>query len=278
MEGHLPQHLHQFLDFVLPRERRYLGAILLVSLLGHLFCFVLFKVRVEPPMRPPRPPMQVTLASMPPVVSEIQEASVSLLDIRNPSVFAVPPLLPGEEKRMMGVPEIYAPPLDLMAGSKMPAGMGLSASLDAVEARAIRSIEALKPSAMPIAIETPPPLSGSSFLLTGPVSERRVVRKPDLPKPETKSIDLGCTVIQILVNQNGLVEFADIEESCRDSSIDQMGMNAARALVFTPTVKTEASLQQGRLTIYWDFVEKSAPLEISAPPPAPAVPPSGAKP
>lgn len=273
----MEEHLHQFLDFVLPRERRYLGAVLLLSLLGHLFCFVLFKVRVEPPIRPPRPPLQVTLASVPPVVTEIHEAAVSLLEIRNPSVFAVPPVLPGEEKRMMGTPEVYAPPLDLMAGSKMPAGMGLSASLDAVEARAIRSMEALKASPMPIAIETPPPLSGSSFLLTGPASERRIIRKPDLPKPATKAIDLGCTVLQILVNQDGLVEFADIEESCRDSSIDQMGMNAARALVFAPTAKDEASLQQGRLTIYWDFVEKSAPLEISAPP-APAVPPSGAKP
>jgi len=264
-EGHLPHQLHQFLDFVLPREKRYLWAIIVVSLLGHMLCFFIFQVKIAPPMRPPRPPLQVTLAAVPPSVSEVPEAALTFLDIRNPSVFGVPPVLPGEEIKMMGRPDIYAPPLDLLAGSKIVAGMGLAAGLDAVEARAIRSISNQKPVAMPISIETPPPLSGSSFILSGSLAGRAIQRKPELPKPETKTIQ-GCTEIRLSVNARGMVEFADVENSCGDPAIDQTALNAARTLIFAASDAADAPLEQGKMTVYWDFVEKTEPLSISVPP------------
>jgi|GEM_PF-6047797 len=270
MEG----HLHHFLDFVLPPEKRYLGAILLVSLFGHLLCFFIFRIEAIPANRPLRAPLQVTLASIAPTIDQNKEGSVSFLDVRSPSIFAIPSVLPGDEKRMMGLPRIYAPPLDLLADSKLAASMGLSASLEAVESRASRAVAGARTAPMPISIETPPPLSGSSFLVSGPVSERSIIRKPDLPRPESKNI-LGCTGIQIQVNQRGLVEFAEVDESCSDSSIDQLGVKVARALIFSRSFKDNPALQQGKVTIYWDFVEKSSPLEINSPPVAPVAPSSG---
>lgn len=245
-----PSDLPAFLETVLPPERRYLGLIIFISLVAHVAMFFVIKVPILPGLRQAKAPLSVVLWTSEASRGTLGFAEESLMSVRDPRLSILPPetidRMFARRLPTLQVPEEEQP-------GEAPVTEWLPSHLASYAERVPVVGGSWQPGPMAVDVESPPPLSGTTFTVDGPLGNRPVLRRPVLGRPQVDS-PLGVTVIGVQVNPEGLVEALWVETSSGDFQVDRAGLGAVRAMSFRQADGKER--QAGRVTIYWDYTEK----------------------
>ncbi|GAB4239420.1 MAG: hypothetical protein OHK005_00870 [Candidatus Methylacidiphilales bacterium] len=242
--------IESLLEIVLPEERRYFGLILLVAALGHLAAFFVFKVPPLPQLRQPKGPMQVVLwGEDVGGSSRLDPSALRVMEVRDPRVAVLPPEEPVR---------VFAQRLPVLRGLDEPMVAGEMDSWLAMDLPSYR--ERIKvvgarwePLPMPVVVESPPALRGSSWQVSGALADRKVVHRPVLGRPEADTA-LGVTVIRLQVGKEGLVLVAHVTESSGSFEVDRQGLAAVRRMAFEPVAAPD--VEAGQITLFWDYAER----------------------
>ncbi|MDX6766682.1 MAG: TonB family protein [Candidatus Methylacidiphilales bacterium] len=253
---------HEIWEQIMPPQRRWLGLIIFASLLVHMAGFLVFRIDPVKTRAYADRPRQFKFID-PRLQSEgaMGDNWTQWLDWRDPTSIALPwtplqePSMAEVELPAVGTENAMAPP---------PKPFALPRDLPAtLSQQADRLITGTPPNPMPIRVESPPPLSGTTFRTEGKLAERKLLSRPGLPQPRT-DLSLKITVLGIGVDRSGAVISAVVEESCGDGTVDQSAVQAVQGWMFNPR-SGGAESDWGRVSIFWDLNEKLAPATPKQP-------------
>jgi len=242
--------IHDLWERVFPAEKRWLGVVIVSSLGVHVLVMLLFDVRWPSASRFPVRAEQATLILSGGSWSGVGAESLEpWLRWRDPSVIAMP------RSPLPDVPlmEELQPVADRWSLPDEVAGFDPLVDTDGRDTLNEEVAEALLPDrASPefVPVVAPPPLSGTRVQWHGALGEREVVKRTELPRPETTE-SLKVTVVMVGVRPDGGVDSVFVEESSMDSSVDADGVRALRQWRFAPV--DETGITYGQATIYWDL-------------------------
>jgi TonB family protein len=245
--------VYELWEKVFPYEKRWLGLILFVSLLGHLAAFFIFQIQPVDARTPLERPHRLTWISASSVQGgEMVSDPFAWIRWRDPSAIALP---------QSNVPD--PPPLEEEGWSRSRRALPPLAPFNPLETNqpgrefllgsVLESIRHPEVEEMPLAMEAPPKLSGTVVVLRRTLENRNVIRKVELPRPETRE-SLRSTIYFLEVMPSGLVLNVRIDQSCGNTEIDQLGLEKLRQWRFAPEPGMEDSVW-GRVDVFWDYRE-----------------------
>jgi TonB family protein len=258
--------LHQLWDFLMPYERRWLGLMILISVLLHTVPFFFLRINPSVPHLITRTQPTLTVLSFEPA-EPIQQEWTAWAELFDPRKIALPDL--SEQKSEFKMKELVAPQFEdvwnfQQNGPAFLSPRTLSLRIvdwpESLESRASENLNFFSPQPMPLPVETPPRISGTEVNLTEPLSKRDILKKEPLPQPRT-TLALRSTIIRIAVNEEGVVMYALVDESCGDSTIDLLAVQTLRNWRFVANPK-QTTLEWAKATILWDPLP---PLNQAAP-------------
>lgn len=248
--------VESLLEMVLPEERRYLGLILVVAGLAHVGAFFVFKTPVLPWLRQPKAPQQVVWwGSGEEGRLGLDGGAQQVLALRDPRVAVLPPE-PTVRAFALRLPVLRGLE-EVSPGGERKEGWLVSDLPPYAERVHVVGVP-WEPLPMPVEVESPPALRGSIWRLEGALAERKMVRRPQVGRPEVDA-PLGVTVVRVEVGPEGLVTGAYVGESSGSFEVDRAGLAAARAMSFAPLPGRET--MRGTVTFFWDYAEKGTFLE-----------------
>lgn len=251
--------LHQLFDFLIPEERRPLGLLILLSLVIHVGAFFVFK-------SPPYYPKAIKAAAPKATLLQLSSAGANgrvsaWVDLFDPSVIA----LPSKEPHTSTVEELSphfndAWPILESPVPLIPTHTELPILPDSLPPLAERASESIQPSTaqpMSVAIETPPVLRGTDLQFSNGLAKREVSHRETLPQVKSTLTLLRPTALRVAVDAQGVVAYAMIDESCGDSTVDLLAVQALKNWRFAET-ESQKALQWGRATVFWDIQPPSS--------------------
>jgi TonB family protein len=240
----------------LSAERRWLGAILAVSLTLHLLFFFVIDLKLGRTRSLPARPSTVTFADFSGTGELASEGGEGgWLRWRDPAHLALPPdALPEPEivrKALAGrFPERRTAASDQPVPFPPSASpVTLNASIPPLDKQATAAAQRSIPEPSRRDITNPPGLGGSRYLLDGALAKRGLENIPELPQPEASSLPKP-TVLQAGIDAKGHVVFASIDESSGNAELDQSALRLVYRWKFKPA--PSAALENGRIRIHWD--------------------------
>jgi len=245
--------IYELWERVFPYEKRWLGLILFISLLGHVAAFFFFQIQPLDVRTPLERPHRLTWISPGSLEGGTMVSDpFAWIRWRDPSAIALP---------QSSVPD--PPPLDELAWSEsrpeLPALNPFNplesegGAEDPLQGLVLDSMLRPRVKEMPLPMEAPPKLSGSVVVLRQHLDQRGVIEKVELPRPETRQ-SLRSSVYFLEVLSSGVVMNVRIDQSCGDASVDRMGMEVLREWRFEPAGLPGSSIW-GRVDVFWDFRE-----------------------
>ncbi len=254
--------LHEIGELLLPPQRRWLGLFIVGSLLLHLAGFFVFRLDPLSTRAYVSRPRQVTLMDPRLELGAGRGGDwTQWLDWRDTSAIALPwsPLVEPDVPEMTPIPGAGIPlPDSPKASHVLP--RELSGTL-AENAEKLIGNTVRQP--MPLRVESPPPMSGTTYRLEGKISGRKVIGQPVLPQPRT-DLSLKITILGLGIDRRGEVISALVEETSGDPSVDQLAVQSVQSWLFAPRTGG-AEADWGRMVVFWDLNEKLAPEPTPTP-------------
>lgn len=251
--------IHELWDSLMPFERRWMGMFIALSLFIHVAVFFLFKTP-NVPLRISIPAQQeVTLLALPETTASQQAATwITLFD---PRVIALPqPNAIASQTNFLKTQleklwEDYIPRPKLLASSSTSASaVPSSVSQEASASLQIPFINLPKGAD----VEIPPPLRGSVVQINGPLAERQVLKKNQLPQP-TATQGLKATTLHIGVTSEGVVLFTFLDESCGDPATDLLSLQYLKQWSFVPQTPSSEAITCSQVLVFWDPLPAKSP-------------------
>lgn len=245
--------VYELWERVFPYEKRWLGLIIFISLLGHAAAFFFFQIQpvnVRTPLERPHRLTWISASNM--EAGAIVSDPFAWIRWQDPSAIALP---------QSSVPE--PPPMKELdwrqGGRELPSLPQFNPleregeERDRLQSQVLDSILRPEVKEMPLTMEAPPKLSGTVVVLRRNLAPRRVVEKVELPRPET-SQSLRSSIYFLEVLPSGVVINVRIDQSCGDADVDRIGMETLRKWRFEPSGTPDGSIW-GRVDVFWDFRE-----------------------
>ncbi|MEM6883649.1 MAG: energy transducer TonB [Verrucomicrobiota bacterium] len=244
---------YQLWESVLPQEKRWLGLIVMASLVLHVAVFFVFRIESLPEAGVIERPPSVVFIS-PDTSRNRMDGSDPMMWInwRDPAVIALPsapipeplPLdsKPGAEYKSQPLPDL--PEWNALKTPNLGVAQELKLLVN-------ENMERSRTEAMPLNVEAPPKLSGTVVVRQGPLKDRGVVRQIKLPRPQTK-VSLKASEYYVQVLAGGAVVQVKIDRSCGNSAIDQEGLSILKKWRFEPIDGEDV---WARMVVFWDFQE-----------------------
>jgi len=192
---------YQLWERVLPQEKRWLGLLITLSLFLHLAVFFVFRIESLPEARALERPPSVVFISSETGKSRLDGSDPMMwINWRDPAVIALPraPIpdpVPLERKRsgderLMTLPELP---------EWNPLKTGNPGVEQELKSLVNENMGDARPTAMPLNVEAPPKLSGTVVVQQGLLKGRAVIRRVELPRPQTKvSLRASEYYVQVL--------------------------------------------------------------------------------
>ncbi|MEM9398874.1 MAG: energy transducer TonB [Verrucomicrobiota bacterium] len=260
--------LHELYDKMVPQEKRWFGVCIFFSFCFHLLGLFMVKLAPVVPDRLIIPAPEVTLAVFTSEFGDWLEdnegGGMGWINLRDPRLVSQPiaslPMIEGlleDTEKMPALQESESTWIDL---SQMISNLEEKTiqGLAPASQRALENIVNNKPLPMPLIVEAPPSLSGTSVVFTGDLASREIILRKDLPQPEATQ-PYGVTIVLLGVNRLGVVEFALVEEGSKNSELDYMALETLRDWRFKEAGDYLEILTWGRVVVSWDFQETKKP-------------------
>lgn len=247
---------YQVWERVFPQEKRRLGLIIGFSLVAHVAFFFFFQIE--------QLPHDGVLERPPAVVFISNEITSSRLNGPNPMMW-----INWRDSSVIAMPDADVPEPDIKRNHEesllvtqrlpdlpewQPLEIQKRTVAEDLKTLVENKMRLSRPEAMPLRVEAPPKLSGSVVEFGQRLKDREVLKKVQLPRPQTK-ISLTATEYFLRVLPGGAVTEVKVNRSCGDPEIDQQGVRALTQWRFSPVA--EASDIWARATVFWDFKEDS---------------------
>jgi TonB family protein len=257
--------LHQLWAHLVPLEKKRLGWIVLLSLVGHLAAFVAFRPSPSYPRMAMGSQPKVTVMAAPAAGWQNGGFWFQILD---PGMIA----LPGGEFFRAQTRETFRRS-DLQAiEEEAPSPVGpvlsrvepktLSNDPGDLPVLAEQSIRPPLARPFPVIVETPPRPSGTEVVLSGPASHRGVLKRTVFAQPRS-SLILRPTVLRFAVDPDGQVSSVLVDESSGDSALDVQAVQTLRGWWFEPVEGAGGRREWSRAVVFWDL--QSPPAAGSTP-------------
>ncbi|MEM1156744.1 MAG: hypothetical protein AAF649_04435 [Verrucomicrobiota bacterium] len=244
---------YQLWERVLPQEKRWLGLVITASLVLHLVVFFIFRIESLPDSRTIARPPGVVFLSYDTTTSRLDASNPMMwINWRDPAVIAlprapVPDPAPLQRKarahqKLTSLPDL--PEWDPLKTQNLGVAQELKSRVD-------ETMKTPQTVAMPLNVEAPPKLSGTVVVQQGALRGRKVRRRIELPRPQTK-VNLRASEYYVQVLAGGAVVQVKLDRSCGDTLIDQEGLNILKKWRFEAV---EGEDIWARLIVFWDFQE-----------------------